>query len=192
VLTRPSRLLDRHLPLLRGQSFHPRHQRPIDESPFTRHQRGFTQFTRPVFPSPTVAGWNAQPLRLSPGLRTPPTKSRQRTPGRGQAIEHGPGTTRSTPHRLILQSVVHSQRATSRRTPTWESLRTVGAARLPELWKSSVGEATDAVVSEASACRNRTPRGVGGVGVRRPRAGLPQPLRGEAAGFVSGGSVAPL
>ena len=34
-----------------------------------------------------------QPLGLNPGLRTPPTKSRQRTPRWGQAIEHGPGTT---------------------------------------------------------------------------------------------------
>ena len=32
----------------------------------------------------------------------------------------------------------------------------------------------------ASACRDRTPRGVGGSGVWRPRAGLPQSLRGEA------------
>ena len=32
----------------------------------------------------------------------------------------------------------------------------------------------------ASACRDRTPRGVGGSGVWRPRAGLPQSLRGKA------------
>ena len=34
-----------------------------------------------------------QPLGLSLGLRTPPTRSRQRTPRWGQATEHGPGTT---------------------------------------------------------------------------------------------------
>ena len=39
-------------------------------------------------------------LGLSPELRTPPTRSRRRTPGWGQAIEHGPGTTRSTSHRV--------------------------------------------------------------------------------------------
>ena len=61
---------------------------------------------------------NGAPLRLSPKLRTPPTRSRRRTPRWGQAIEHGPGTTRSPSHRSILQSVVHSQRATSRRTTT--------------------------------------------------------------------------
>ena len=43
-------------------------------------------------------------LGLSPGLRTPPTKSRQRTPRWGQATEHGPGTTHSTSHQPILQS----------------------------------------------------------------------------------------
>ena len=40
----------------------------------------------------------------------------RRTPGWGQAIEHGPGTTRSTSHRSISNPVVHSIRATSRRT----------------------------------------------------------------------------
>ena len=40
----------------------------------------------------------------------------RRTPGQGQAIEHGPGTTRST-HRLSISNpIVHSFRATSRRT----------------------------------------------------------------------------
>jgi len=45
-------------------------------------------------------GWNGPPLGLSPELRTPPTKSRRRTSRWGQAIEHGPGTTRSTSHRV--------------------------------------------------------------------------------------------
>jgi hypothetical protein len=116
VLSRPSRLLDRRPPLLSGQPLDPApasHQQGVC---FTRHQRSFTQFTPPVFPSP-VAAWMAA-LGLSPGLRTPPTRSRRRTPRWGQANEHGPGTTRSTSHRSILQSVVHSQRATSRRTTT--------------------------------------------------------------------------
>ena len=43
-------------------------------------------------------------LGLSPELRTPPTRSRRRTSRWGQAIEHGPGTTRSTSHQPILQS----------------------------------------------------------------------------------------
>ena len=60
---------------------------------------------------------DGQPLGL------PPEASAPRRPGaddarqgREQAVEHGPGTTRSTSHPLILQSVVHSFRATSRRT----------------------------------------------------------------------------
>ena len=57
-----------------------------------------------------------EPLGLSPELRAPPTKSQQRTSRRGQATEHGPGTTRSTSHQSNLQSCVHSLRATSRRT----------------------------------------------------------------------------
>ena len=71
---------------------------------FTRHQRGFKQFTRPVFPSPVAARMERAALGLSPELRTPPTRSRRRTSRRGQAIEHGPGTTRSTSHPSILQS----------------------------------------------------------------------------------------
>ena len=59
----------------------------------TRHQRGFKQFARPVFPSLWPPGWNGPPLGSRLGLRTPPTKSRRRTPRWGQAIEHGPGTT---------------------------------------------------------------------------------------------------
>jgi hypothetical protein len=90
---------------------------PSARAPITRHQRGFKQFTRPVFPSPARTGWNGPPLRLPPGASAPrrPGADDARQ-GRGQALEHGPGTTRSTSHPLILQSVVHSSRATSRRT----------------------------------------------------------------------------
>ena len=101
---RPSRLLDRHLPLHSGQSFHPLRHPILRGLRFTRHQRGFTQLTRPVFPSPVAARMERAALGLSPGLRTPPTRSRQRTPRWGQAIEHGPGTTGSTSHSSILQS----------------------------------------------------------------------------------------
>jgi hypothetical protein len=113
---RPSRLLDRRLPLCHGQSLLPAGTSHQAGHCFTRHQRGFTRFTRPVFPSPVAARMERAALGLSPGLRTPPTKSRRRTPRWGQANEHRPGTTRSTSHQSILQSVVHSQRATSRRT----------------------------------------------------------------------------
>jgi hypothetical protein len=85
-------------------------------SRLTRHQRGFKQFARPVFPSLWPPGWNGPPLDSCPGLRTPPTKSQRRTPRWGQAIEHGPGTTAQLTFPSISNPVVHSIRATSRRT----------------------------------------------------------------------------
>jgi hypothetical protein len=60
---------------------------------FTRHRRGFTRFTRPVFPGLWPPGWNGQPLGFSPGFA--PRRYRRRTPRMGQAVEHGPGTARS-------------------------------------------------------------------------------------------------
>ena len=122
VLPRPSRLLDGACRSAAASPYTPP-QLPIDGGSLTRHQRGFTQFTRPVFPSPAAARMERAAARLSPELRTPPTRSRRRTPRWGQANEHGPGTTRSTSHRSILQSVVHSQCATSRRTTSRSSPR---------------------------------------------------------------------
>jgi hypothetical protein len=119
--SRLRRLLSQRLPLLSGQSFHPRHQRLIDGGSLTRHQQGFRQFTRPVFPAPGAPGQNEKRLGLSLELRTPPTRSRRRTSRWGQAIEHGPGTTRSTSHPVDLQSCVHSLRATSRGTASRSS-----------------------------------------------------------------------
>ena len=123
--SRPEGVPGRRLPLPSGQSLDPRHQQSVGEARLTRHQQGFKQFSRPVFPSPGIPGQNRDRLGLSPELRTPPTKSRRRTPRRGQAIEHGPGTTRSTSHQSILQSCVHSLRATSRRTASSSRPRSV-------------------------------------------------------------------
>ena len=98
--SRPSRFLDRRLPLYRGQSLDPAPASHRAGLCMTRHQREFKQFTRPTFPSPVAARMERAALGLSPGLRTPPTRSRRRTPRWGQAIKHGPGTTRSTSHRV--------------------------------------------------------------------------------------------
>ena len=57
----------------------------------TRHQRGFKQFTRPVFPSPVAPGWNRSPWAFPPSFA--PRPHGRRTSGWGQAIEHGPETT---------------------------------------------------------------------------------------------------
>ena len=67
-------------------------------------------------PRPRPPGWNGPPLELSPELRTPPTKSRTthvevRTGHRARTWNH---TLNS--HQSISNPVVHSTRATSRRT----------------------------------------------------------------------------
>jgi hypothetical protein len=63
---------------------------------FTRHQRRFTRFTRPVFPFACGPRMERAPLGFYPELRTPPAQHQQRTSGWGRAIEHEPGTTLST------------------------------------------------------------------------------------------------
>jgi hypothetical protein len=50
VLPRPSRLLDRRLPLCHGQSLPPRSSTHLARLRLTRHQRGFKQSTRPTIP----------------------------------------------------------------------------------------------------------------------------------------------
>jgi hypothetical protein len=107
--SRPRDVPDRRLPLFRGQS--------LDPAPALHQQgsasRGINEGSSnsPVrsSPRPRPPGWNEPPLRL------PPEASAPRRPGAddarrgwGQAVEHGPGTTRSTSHPLILQSAVHS------------------------------------------------------------------------------------
>ena len=67
-------------------------------------------------PRPRPPGWNGPPLGLSPELRTPPTKSRT------THVEVGTGHRARTwnytlnSHQSISNPVVHSMRATSRRT----------------------------------------------------------------------------
>jgi hypothetical protein len=107
--SRPRDVPDRRLPLFRGQS--------LDPAPALHQQgsasRGINEGSSnsPVrsSPRPRPPGWNEPPLRL------PPEASPPRRPGAddarrgwGQAVEHGPGTTHSTSHPLILQSAVHS------------------------------------------------------------------------------------
>jgi hypothetical protein len=100
-------------------------------------------------------------LGLSPELRTPPTRSRRRTSRWGQAIEHGPGTTRSTSHQSILQSVVHSQRATSRRTTNLSSRCTPTPAEAALLLSRAVGVSTHAGHAPAGTSSGRGTARVG-------------------------------
>ena len=65
--------------------------------------KGSRVFARPVFPSPVAARMERAALGLCPGFAPRRPGAGRRTPGRGQAIEHGPGTTRST-HTVDLLS----------------------------------------------------------------------------------------
>jgi hypothetical protein len=85
-------------------------------SRLTRHQRGFTQFARPVFPlACSRPDGTGRPWAHASGFAPRRPRAGRRAPRWGQAIEHGPGTTRST-HQSISNPVVHSMRATSCRT----------------------------------------------------------------------------
>jgi hypothetical protein len=107
-------------------------QRPVPAPCRTSHRqgshnealRGFTQFARPVFPRLWPPGWNGPPLGFPPGFAPRRPGAGRRTPRWGQAIEHGPGTTRST-HQSISNPVVHSLCATSGRTSPrrWSAVR---------------------------------------------------------------------
>ena len=91
--SRPIVARGRRLPLGSGQSLHPAYV-PSTGSRLPRHQRGFKQFTRPVFPSPVATRLERAALGLFvPGFAPRRPGAGRRTPGWGQAIEHGPGTT---------------------------------------------------------------------------------------------------
>ena len=77
-------------------------------------KQGFTSFTRPVFPSPTPPGWNQRRFGFPPELRTPPLPA---THVRGG--DRPSSTDLELPlnsHPSISNPIVHSYRATSRRT----------------------------------------------------------------------------
>ncbi len=76
---------------------------------FTRHQRGFTRFTRPACPSPVTHRMGRQVLGLSPVLRTPPLPAAHDRPGPGMSTRP---ELRDRHHRPANPRV-HSQGATS-------------------------------------------------------------------------------
>ncbi len=89
-----SRVSGRHLPHPSGNVPTPRSNIHHPRLNLTRHRRGFTAFTRPVFPWPVVPGWNGHPLGFLLELRTPPLPATHVRVGTG--LEHWPGTTQST------------------------------------------------------------------------------------------------
>ena len=69
--SRPSRFLDRRLPLYRGQSLYPAPASHLAGLRLTRHQREFTQFTRPIFPSPVASRMEREPSGFPPRASHP-------------------------------------------------------------------------------------------------------------------------
>ena len=149
------RVLSRRLPHHSGRPCTPpRH--PISRGSASRGiKRGFTKFARPLFPSPVAPGWNGRPW-ASPRASHPAITSDARR-GRGQAIEHGPGTTRSHQTDPPIR-VVHSCRATSRRTAR-------SSSPMPYASSSAAGDV-----------------GVARTGSRITRAMQPSAARGETGG----------
>src|ERR1700716_923645 len=85
-------------------------------SRLTRHQRGFKQFARPVFPSPVAtrmerAALGLEPRASHPADQDPTTHARVGTGHRARTWNY---TLNS--HQSISNPVVHSMRATSCRT----------------------------------------------------------------------------
>ena len=81
---------------------------------FTRHQRGFTRFTRPACPSPVTTRMGPAVLGLSPVLRTPPLPATHHRAGPGVSTRpelRGRHNRPSNPR-------VHSRSATSCRNGT--------------------------------------------------------------------------
>jgi hypothetical protein len=100
-------------------------------SRLTRHQRGFKQFARPVFPSPVAARMERAALGLEPRASHPadqePTTHAE--VGTGHRTRTWNYTLNS--HQSISNPVVHSMRATSCRTSPKRSLgRGLGGRRM--------------------------------------------------------------
>ena len=114
VLARPGRLPDRHPPLPSGQSLNPATTSHHARLSFTGHQQGFTHVHPSGLPLARAPGVEPAALRLSPELRTPPSPA---THVRGG--DRPSSTDLELPlnsHPSISNPVVHSMRATSRRT----------------------------------------------------------------------------
>ena len=103
--SRPSRFLDRRLPLYRGQSLHPAPASHRAGLRLTRHQREFKQFTRPTIPlacgRPDGTGSpRAFPRASHPADQEPTTHAEVETGHRARTWNY----TLDITFRLILQS----------------------------------------------------------------------------------------
>ena len=84
-------------PLPGARSYHPGHHPIYPELRMTRRHQGFTRVHPPGLPQARQPlDGTATALGTALGLRTPPTRSRWRTPRRETDIEHKPVATRPT------------------------------------------------------------------------------------------------
>ena len=136
----PSGVPGRRLPLPSGQSLNPSSNNPSTGVHFTRHQRGFKQFTRPAIP--LACG---RPDGTSRRLGFPPGFAPRR-PGADNARQGGdrPSSTDlelHAQHHISRSSnrVAHSQRATSCRNATsahlgaWPRVRSAMGSSQPKV-----------------------------------------------------------
>ena len=146
VLIRPGRLPDRHPPLPSGQSLNPATTSHHARLSFTGHQQGFTHVHPSSLPFAHAAGMEPAALRLPPELRTPPSPAAH-VRGRDRPSSTGLELPLNS-HPSISNPVVHSMRATSRRTantrcaavrhsrPALVSPRSFALVRRRELFRS--------------------------------------------------------
>ena len=176
----PSGVPGRRLPLPSGQSLNPSSNNPSTGVHFTRHQRGFKQFTRPAIP--LACG---RPDGTSRRLGFPPGFAPRR-PGADNARQGGdrPSSTDlelHAQHHISRSSnrVAHSQRATSCRNAKGAHLRSVvgpGAVTgtVPALLFCGCG-------SRRGACWQADPRSLASAPGCRSRGGAATGVDGRLA-----------
>ena len=107
----------------------PRRQHSTDARlRLTRHQRGFKQFTRPVFPSPAAPGWNGSPSAFPPSFAPRRPGAGRRTSGAGTGHR---ARTRNNAlrHRPSLQSSVFTRGVRPRVAPIIATVSLMISAR---------------------------------------------------------------
>jgi hypothetical protein len=125
-------------------------------SPSRAINRGSLTFTRPVFPSPTPPGWNQRRFDAPPELRTPPSPA---THVRGR--DRPSSTDLELPlnsHPSISNPVVHSIRATSRRTAKTRCAARRGPRRAFTSARVSRGVVPSPVVSGSESAAIAVPK----------------------------------
>src|SRR5262245_7895860 len=100
---------------------------------FTRHQRGFTRFTRQACPSPVTHRMGRQALGLSPVLRTPPLPAAHDRAGPGMSTRPELRDRHSRPSnpRVPSQGATSCRNGNSGCSPKWRRCINIRPGRLP-------------------------------------------------------------